>query len=94
MAIMELVMKSKLDIDWAAMKWSIDSSVESICAFEDAEKNAGGINGVPLITLAESCNLNDLLKVTIYMGLILPDVRVKARAMTTCSQSTKKNGKL
>ena len=70
MAIMELVMKSKLDVDWAAMKWSIDSFVESVCAFEDAEKFAGGINGVPLVTLAESGNINDLLKVTIHTGLM------------------------
>ena len=49
MAIMDLIMKSKLDIDWAAMKWSIDSFVESVGAFQDAEKVAGGMNGVPLI---------------------------------------------
>ena len=49
--VMELVMKSKLNIDWAAVKRSIDSFVESVCAFEDAEKIAGQMqNGVPFIT--------------------------------------------
>ena len=52
MAIMDLIMKSKLDIDWAAMKWSIDSFVELVGAFEDAEKIAGAMNGVPLISFS------------------------------------------
>ena len=47
--VSDLIMKSKLDIDWAAMKWSIDSFVESVGAFQDAEKVAGGMNGVPLV---------------------------------------------
>ena len=38
MAIMQLKMKLKLDGDWEAMKWSIDSFAESVCAFDDAEK--------------------------------------------------------
>ena len=53
MAIMDLVMKSKLDINWAAMKWSIDSFVESVGAFQDAEKIAGGMNGVPLVYFSQ-----------------------------------------
>ena len=40
-AVRRLVMKSKLDIDWPTMKWSIDSFVQLVCAFEDAEKMAG-----------------------------------------------------
>ena len=51
MAVMKIVMKSKLDLDWAATKRSIDSFVESVCVFEDAEKMAGQMqNGVPFIT--------------------------------------------
>ena len=53
MAIMDLIMKSKLDIDWAAMKWCNDSFVESVGVFEDAEKIAGGMNGVPPIYFSQ-----------------------------------------
>ena len=53
MAITGLVMISKLDIDWAAMRWSIDAFVKSVGAFQDAGKTVGGMNVVPLVYLSQ-----------------------------------------